>query len=117
MSPQFRNNRVGSLVGVPNVVYTFCNNVLFVKVCNDRGNGVSVDRELDFVLAPGEFVLRMECLLVFGESAQGDRWISERRFDGAAAIFVFADDERKDAAFSTLPFGLEGGGNLGDYLN
>ena len=64
--PQFRNHRVGSLVGVPNVVHTFGENVLFVNVCNDHGDGVSVDRELKLVLAPGDFVLRMECLLVVG---------------------------------------------------
>ena len=86
VSPQFRDHCVGSLVGVPNVVHTFGNNVLFVKVCDNCGNGVLVDRDLDFVLAPSNFVLRMECLLVVGESGQGDRWVSERRFDGAAAI-------------------------------
>ena len=126
MSPQFRDHCVGSLVGVPNVVHTFCDNVLFVDVCENRSDGVSVDRELEFVLAPGDFVLRMECLLVVGESGQGDPWVLELRFDGAAAIqgvvifdsacLIFADDEGEDAAFSTLPSGLEGGGDLGDRL-
>ena len=51
----------------------------------------------------------------------------ERRFDGAAAIqgvvvcdsssLVFSDNEGEDAAFSTVPFGLEGGGDLGDCLD
>ena len=51
----------------------------------------------------------------------------KRGFDGAAAIqcvvvcdsasLVFADDEGEDAAFSTVSFGLEGGGNLGDRLD
>ena len=118
---------MGSLVGVPNVVHTFGNNVLFVDVCDDCGDGVSVDHELEFILAPGKFVLRVECLIVVGESGQGDCWVSERKFDGAAAIqgvavcdsarLVFADDEGKDAAFSTAPFGLEGGGGLLDRLN
>ena len=46
----------------------------------------------------------------------------ESWFDGAAAIqgiivcdvarLVFADDEGKDATFSTVLFGLEGGSNL-----
>ena len=118
---------MGSLVGVPNVVHTFGDNLLFVDVCDDRGNGVSVDRELEFVLAPGNFVLLMECLIFDGESGQGDRWVLERRFDGTAAIqgivicdltrLVFADDEEKDAAFSTVPFGFEGGGDVGDRLN
>ena len=75
---EFRDHCVGSLVGVPNVVHTFGDNVLFVDVCDVRGDGVSVDRELDSVLAPGDFVLRMECLLVLGESGQGDRWVSAR---------------------------------------
>ena len=48
-------------------------------------------------------------------------------FDSAAAIqgvvicnsasFVFAGDEGEDATFSTVPFGLEGGGDLGDFLD
>ena len=48
-------------------------------------------------------------------------------FDGAAAIqgvvvcdsacLFFADDEGGDAAFSTVPIGLEGGGNLGNRLD
>ena len=69
----------------------------------------------------------MECLLVVGESAQGDRWASGRRFDGAAAIqgvvicdsacLVFADDEGEDASFSAVLFGLEGDGNMGDRLD
>ena len=66
MSPQFRDHRVGSLAGVPNVVHTSGDNLLFVDVCDDRGDGVSVNRELKFVLAPGDFVLCMECLLVVG---------------------------------------------------
>ena len=127
MSPQLRDHCVGSLVGVPNVFHTFGDNVLFVDVCDNRGNGVSVDRELEFVLAPGEFLIRVECLLVVGESGQGDPWVSERRFDGAAeiqgvvvcdlAILVFFDNEGEDAAFSSVLFGLEGGGDLGDRLN
>ena len=72
-------------------------------------------------------MLCTECLLVVRESGQGDCWVSERIFDGAAAIqgvvicdlarLVLADDEGEDAAFSTVPFGLEGGGNLGDSLD
>ena len=124
--PQFRDHYVGSLVGVPNVAHTFRDNVLFVNVRDNRGDGVSVDRDLEFVLAPGDFVFPMECLLVIGESGQGDSWVLERRFNGAAAIQdvvvcdsarpIFADDEGEDAAFSTLPSGLEGGGDLGDRL-
>ena len=126
VSPQFRDHCVGSLAGVPNVVHTSGDNVLFVNIFDDCGDGVSVDRELEFVLAPGDFVLRMECILVVGESGQGGPWVLERRFNGAAAIqgvvvcdsvsLVFADDEGEDAAFSTVPFGLEGGGDLGDRL-
>ena len=69
----------------------------------------------------------MECLLIVGESGQGDRWVSERRFDGAAAIqgvvvcdlarLVFVDDDGEDATFSTIRFGLEGGGDVGDRLD
>ena len=127
VSSQFRDHHVGGLVSVPNVVHTFGDMLLLVHVFDDRGDGVSVDRELEFLLSPGDFVLRMECLLVVGESGQGNHWVSERRFDGVAAIqgvvvcdlasLVFADDEGEDAAFSTVPFGLEGGGNLGDRLN
>ena len=109
VSPQFCDHRVGSLVGVTNVVHTFGDNALFVDVYDDCIDGVSVDCELKFVLAPGKFVLRMECLLVVGESGQGDCWVMERRFDGAAAIqgvvvfdsarLVFSDDEGENAAF------------------
>ena len=122
MSPQFRDHCVGSLVGIPNVVHTFRDNVLFVSVCDYRSNGVLVDRELESILTPGNFVFRMECFLIVGESGQCDPWVSERRFDGAAAIqgvvvcnsarLIFADDEGEDAAFSTVPFGLEGCGDL-----
>ena len=69
----------------------------------------------------------MECLLVVRESGQGECWVLERRFDGVAEIqgvvicdlerLVLADDEGEDAVFSTVPFGIEGGGNLGDCLN
>ena len=126
VSPQFRYHCVCSLVGVSNVVHTFGDNVIFVHVCDNRDDGVSVDRKLEFVLAPGNFVLRMECFLVIGESGQGDPWVLEHRFDGAAAAqgvvvcdlasLVFADDEEEDTAFSTVPFGLKGGGNLGNRL-
>ena len=125
--PQFRNHCVGSLVGVPNEVHKFRDNVLFVDICDDCGDGTSVNLDLEFVLALGDFVLRMGCLLVVGESGQGDPWVLERMFDGAAAIqgvvvfdsacLVFADDQGEDAAFSTAPFGLEGGGDLGDRLD
>ena len=106
VSPQFRNHRVGSLVGVPNLVHTFRDNVIFVGVRGVRGNrsdGVLVDRKPEFILALGDLVFRMECFLVVGESGQGDPWVLERRFNGAAAIqgfivcysahLVFADDE------------------------
>ena len=68
MSPQLRNNRVNILVGIPNVVHTFCDNVLFVDICNDHGDGVLVDRELDLILAPGDFMFRVECFLVVRDS-------------------------------------------------
>ena len=51
----------------------------------------------------------------------------EVKFDGAAAsqgiivcdstCLVFADDEREDAVFSTVPVGLGGDGNLCDFLD
>ena len=66
VSLQFRDHRVGIFVGVPNVVHTFGDNVLFFHVCDDRSDGVSVDRKLEFVLAPSNFLLCMECLLVVG---------------------------------------------------
>ena len=72
-------------------------------------------------------MLRMECLIAVGESGQGNCWVLKRRFDGAAAIkgvvvcdsarLVFSDNEGKNAAFSTVPFSLEGGGDLGNRLN
>ena len=109
MSPQLCDHCVGSIVGVPNVVHTFCNNLLFVNVRDYRSDSVSVDQELKFVLAPGNFVFCMECLLVVGESGKGDPWVSERRFGGEGTIqgvvvcdlarLVFADDEGEDAAF------------------
>ena len=68
MSPQFRDHCVGCFVGIPNVVHTFRDNVLFVDVRNDRGDSVSADREIDFILAPDEFVFCVECFLVVGES-------------------------------------------------
>ena len=103
VSPQFCYHHVGSLVGVPNVVHTFRDNVLFVDVRDNHSDSISVDRELKFVLAPCDFVLRMECLLVVREIGQGDPWVLERRFDGASAIqgvvvcdstrLVFAEEE------------------------
>ena len=112
--PKFLNHCVGSLIGVPNVVHKFGDNVLFVHVCDDRGDGILVDCKIEFVLAPGDFVIHMECILVVGKSGQGDPWVFERRFDGAAEIqgvvvcdsvsLVFAYDEGKDAAF--LPYRL-----------
>ena len=77
---------MGSLVGIPNVFHTFRDNVLFVNVCNNLGEGVSVDCELEFILAPGELLFRMECFIVVGESGQGDPWVLERRFDGASSV-------------------------------
>ena len=60
--------------------------------------------------------------LVVGESELGDPGVTESWFDGAAAIqgiivcdaacLVFADDEGKDAAFSTVLFSIEGGVDL-----
>ena len=118
---------MGSLVGVPNVVHTFGENVMFVNFCDDRGNGISVNNELEFILAPGYFMLRVECLLVVGESGQGDPWVLERWIDGAAAIkgvvvcdsarLVFSGNEGEEAVFYTVPFGVEGGGDLGDRLD
>ena len=66
MSHQFRNHRVGCFVGIPDVVHTFRDNVLFVYVCNNRGDGVLVDRKLEFILAPGNFVFRVEFFLSSG---------------------------------------------------
>ena len=68
MGHQFRNHRVGCFVGIPDVVHTFRDNVLFVDFRNDRGDGVSVDRELELIIAPGDFVFCVECFLVVGES-------------------------------------------------
>ena len=68
MSPQFRDHHVGCFIGIPNVVHTFRENVLFVDVRDDCGNVVSVDRKLEFILAPGDFVFRVECFLVVRES-------------------------------------------------
>ena len=127
MSHQFRNNCVGCFVGVSNVVHTFRDNVLFFDVCNDRGDGVSVDREIEFILASGNFVFHVECFLVVGESGEGDPGVLESWFDVADAIqgsivcdaarLFFADNEGEDAAFSTVPFGLECCGDLCDRLN
>ena len=66
MTPQLRNNRVDILVGIPNVVHTFCDNVLFVDVHDDRVDVVSVDRKLKFILAPGDFLFCMEFFLSLG---------------------------------------------------
>ena len=127
MSHQFRDHRVGCFVGIPDVVHTFRENVLFVNICNNRGDGVSVNRELEFIIAPGDFVFCVECFLVVVESGEGDPGVSESWFNGAGAIqgiivcdaarLVFADNEGKDAAFSTVPFGLEGGGDLYDCVD
>ena len=72
-------------------------------------------------------MFRVECFLVVRESGEGDPWVLESRFDGAAEIqgiivcdsvrLVFADNEGEDTTFSTVPFGLEGGGDLCDRLD
>ena len=103
MSHHFRDHRVGCFVVVPDVVHTFRNNVLLVNVCNDLGDGVSVDRELEFILALGGFLFCVECFLVVRDSGEGDPGVLESWFDGAAAIqgiivcytarLVFADDK------------------------
>ena len=127
MSHQFRYHCVGCFVGVPNAVHTFCDNALFFDVCNNCGDGVWVDRDLEFILTPGNFVFCVEYFLIIRESGEGDPGVLESCFDGAATIrgiivcdaahLVFADDEGEDAAFSTVPFGLEVGGNLCNRLD
>ena len=127
MSHQFCDHRVGCFVGVPDVVHTFHDNVLFFDVHNDCGDGVMVNRKLEFILAPGDFLLCVECFLVTGDNAEGNLGVLENWFDGVAAIqgiivcdaarLIFADDEGEDAAFSTISFGLEGGGDLCDRLD